>query len=316
MAESGAMTMQQPLAPGWREEGSDLLRGLAGGFLVGIPLLYTMETWWLGMTVSPLRSLIFLGAAYALNVGFVTWAGFRRGENGSRRPFGDALEATALAAAAATVTLVLLHQIRLDHPLGTIIGTIAVNTIPISLGVAIANHLLAPDSTPTGSESGGEATDEPGTGEDKGKGSGGRPPPAPPGGPRATLIDLGAAFAGAIFLSFSIAPTQELPMLATAIPTLGLPWLILFSLALTYGIVFVAGFEGQEARRASRGLFQRPSTETIVAYLVSLATCALMLWLFGQFESGVGTEPFVAYEEVIILGLPAAVGAAAGRLAV
>jgi len=147
--------------------------------------------------------------------------------------------------------------------------------------------------------------------------------PAAPGsndipspGLHATLADLGAAFAEAIFLSFSIAPTEEIPMLATAIPTLQLPVIIFFSLGLTYGIVFIAGFGGQDQRRGTAGLLQHPSTETIMAYLVSLATSALMLWLFGQIGPAGGTDPLVAYEQILILGLPAAVGAAAGRLAV
>ncbi len=70
----------------WRREVDDLLRGLSGGLLFGIPLLYTMETWWIGETISPLRALILLAVAYALNLAFVSWAGFRRQEAGSNRP--------------------------------------------------------------------------------------------------------------------------------------------------------------------------------------------------------------------------------------
>ena len=281
----------------WRREAEDLLRALAGGFLIGIPLLYTMETWWIGETISPLRALLFLAVAYALNLGFVSWAGFRRREHGSHHPFGDALEATALAIVAAAITLLLLHQIQADHPLGVVVGRLAVNAVPISLGVSIANHVLAAASRTGPAE--GEAPVA---------------TPEPDSGLRATLLDLGAAFAGALFVSLNIAPTEEVPMLATEVPTLSLPAIVLFSLLLTYAIVFVADFAGQERRVASVGLFQRPVTETVAAYLVSLATCAAILWLFRQIDPG--TDPFVAYAQVLILGLPASIGAAAGRLAV
>jgi len=127
---------------------------LAGGFLVGVPLLFTMETWWIGETIAPTRALVFLAVAYLLNLGFCTWSGFRRQGGGSHRPFADALEATALAAVAAAVTLALLHQIRPDVPVGVILGRIAVNTVPVSLGVAIANHLLAPGKSRTDPEPG------------------------------------------------------------------------------------------------------------------------------------------------------------------
>jgi putative integral membrane protein (TIGR02587 family) len=285
----------------WRREVDDLLRGLTGGFLIGVPLLYTMETWWIGETISPLRALVFLAVAYGLNLGFVAWAGFRRREAGPAdhlRAVADALDATALAIVAAAATLVLLHQIQLDHPPGVIVGRIAVNAVPISLGVAIANHILgagAGRADPGAGEGAAETSDE-----------GGRVP--------ATLLDLGAAFAGALFLCFAIAPTEELPMLATEVPTWHLPAIVGFSLLLTYGIVFVAGFGDQPARIASAGLFQRPLTETVAAYLTSLATAAGLLWLFGQIDPG--TDPVVAYAEIVLLGLPAAIGSAAGRLAV
>src|SRR3712207_6092555 len=55
----------------WRRELNDLLRGMTGGFLIGIPLLYTMETWWIGETISPLHALLFLAVAYVVNLGFV-----------------------------------------------------------------------------------------------------------------------------------------------------------------------------------------------------------------------------------------------------
>ncbi len=288
-------------ANAWRREVDDLLRGLSGGLLFGIPLLYTMETWWIGETISPLRALILLAIAYALNLAFVTWAGFRRQEAGSKRPFGDALEATAIALVTAAVILVLLHQLQTDHPLGVIVGRLAVNAVPISLGIGIANHILGTGASRT----------VPGTGE---QGDQGGERPTPRDGVHATLLDLGASSAGALFLSFNIAPTEEVSMLAAEVPTLFLPAIVLASLLLTYAIVFVAGFGGQEQRAASTGLFQHPVTETVAAYLTSLATCVGVLWLFDQI--GADTDPFVAYAKVIILGVPAAIGAAAGRLAV
>jgi hypothetical protein len=42
------------LAPaGWRQEGRDLMAAVAGGAIVGMPLLYTMEMWYHGMTCWP-----------------------------------------------------------------------------------------------------------------------------------------------------------------------------------------------------------------------------------------------------------------------
>jgi putative integral membrane protein (TIGR02587 family) len=284
-----------PHAGGWQGELDGVLRGLTGGFLIGIPLIYTMETWQAGQTISPAKALVFLVCAYALNFGFVTFAGFHRAEPGSVRPAGDALEATALAIVAAAVSLALLHQIEPVTPLNVAIGRIAVNTLPISIGVSIANHLLGQRESRTGS------------------GDGERDEPAHQGAGRAVALDLGAAFGGALFLAVSIAPTDEVPVLATEVPVAYLPFLILFSLVVSYGIVFVAGFGGEERRLQSAGPFQRPITETVLAYLMSLLTAAALLVLFGQIDRE--TDWALAYAQVVILGLPATIGGAAGRLA-
>jgi len=271
------------------------LRGLTGGFLIGIPLIYTMETWQAGETIPLSRALVFVVCAYALNLAFVSFAGFHRAEPGSVRPIGDALEATALAIVAATASLTLLHQIEWETPVNVAIGRIAVNTLSISIGVSIANHLLGRRETRTGA------------------GSGERDEPKHPSAGRAVALDLGAAFGGALFLSVSIAPTDEIPVLATEIPYAYLPVIILFSLAVSYGIVFVAGFGGEEERLRSAGPFQRPITETVIAYLMSLVTAAALLALFGQIDRE--TDWALIYAQIVILGLPAAIGGAAGRLA-
>lgn len=37
----------------WKNEINDMIRGACGGFLFGIPLLYTMEVWWIGSLAKP-----------------------------------------------------------------------------------------------------------------------------------------------------------------------------------------------------------------------------------------------------------------------
>ena len=280
----------------WVRERDDLLRALSGGLLIGIPLLYTMETWWIGKTATMPRALLFVVIAYLVNLLFIVFAGFRQREAGSHRPLGDAAEATALALVASAVSLALLDQLERDQPLNVTLGLIAVDAMPVAFGISVANHLLGRDRSraePSEDERGAEQASH---------------------GPRALLLDVGASFAGALFLSFNIAPTEEIPMLASEIPTLGLPLLIIFSLLLSYAIVFAAGFGGQTRRLQSVGPFQRPSTETAISYVTALVACMAMLWVFNQITFDMHWTVIYAY--VVILGLPASIGAAAGRLAV
>ena len=48
---------------GWAEELNEVVRGASGGMLFGIPLLYTMEVWWIGSFTSPIRMLSVLAAS-------------------------------------------------------------------------------------------------------------------------------------------------------------------------------------------------------------------------------------------------------------
>ncbi len=95
------------------------------------------------------------------------------------------------------------------------------------------------------------------------------------------------------------------------------PWLLALmaaSLLISYGIVFESGFADARKCRQQQGIFQRPISETVVAYLVSLLVAGLMLWFFKQF--GPDDPWYVWLHYTVVLGLPAAVGGAAGRIAV
>jgi putative integral membrane protein (TIGR02587 family) len=129
----------------------------------------------------------------------------------------------------------------------------------------------------------------------------------------ATLSDIGATLIGALVIAFNIAPTNEVPMIAAAISE---PWLIaiaIASLIISYGIVFEAGFSNQQKRRQQRGIFQRPLSETIAAYLMSLLAAAFMLWFFQQVMIDDPWQIWLSYS--LVLGLPATIGGSAGRLA-
>ncbi|MDQ3695787.1 MAG: TIGR02587 family membrane protein [Chloroflexota bacterium] len=284
---------------GWRQEAVDVVRGMTGGLLIGTPLIYTLETWTIGATTPPLQVLVLLAVAYVLNLGGICWAGFRQGEGGGAQLLADALEATALAIVSAGLLLVLLNRIRLGDPAGVIAGRLAVAAVPISLGIAIANHLIPRNDTRT--------EEEPDEGIEQV--TGGRA-----NGLTQTLLELGASAGGALFFCLNIAPTDEVRLLATELPELYLPVLILFTLLVTYGIVFVADFTGRTQRWSSSGPLQHPATETVVAYLVAIVVGGGTLWLFGQI--GPDTDWGLVYAEVIVIGLPAAIGGAAGRLAV
>lgn len=289
----------------WAAEADDLIRAASGGMLFGIPLLYTMEVWWIGTSTEPSRLFIVLGLM-AVPVFFLNrTSGFRSTRDVT---FGDALrdtvEAVAVGIVCVAALLVLLREITLSTPLGEALGKVVYEATPFSIGVSLAGHFLRRGRT-EGDDDGASGTDEGDAGgEDK----------AGDEGLNATLADVGATIIGAIFVAFNIAPTDEVPMLAAAMPPVWLLALVAASLVISYSIVFEAGFSKEEQRRTQAGILQHPLTETVAAYLIALLTSATMLWFFQQIGADSPWELNLSH--VLVLGLPAAVGGAAGRLAV
>lgn len=280
----------------WRGEVSDLVRAAAGGFLFGVPLLYTMEVWWYGPWVDPRWMLGALALSLAVVVVLARTSGFRDvRETGWGQAAQDAVEIVAVGLVCAAAVLVCLREITPDTSLTESTGKIVFEAIPFAVGAALARQFLARQ----------EREDE------------GTPPPVPvlddPAIGR-TLADAGAAATGALVLAFGIAPTDEIPLIASALTA---PWLLVIvalSLLVSYAIVFEAGLADQPGRRGHEGLFQRPFAETVAAYAISLAVSAAMLVFFQRIGPGQSWETWVSW--TIVLGFPATIGGAAGRLAV
>ena len=57
----------------------DVMRGVSGGAILGVPLLYTQETWLHGRSVAPAVILTGLIATFAVNVALSYYVGFRPG---------------------------------------------------------------------------------------------------------------------------------------------------------------------------------------------------------------------------------------------
>lgn len=286
-------THESPAGAGWRREASDLVRGASGGLLFGVPLLYTMEVWWYGSWVDPRWMLGALGVSFVTVLALTRSAGFRDTRvTGWRDALMDGTEMVAVGLVCAAAVLVLLRQVTWDTSLEGAVGATVFEAIPFAFGAALARQFLkrveGDDDEPPA------AVDDPAISR--------------------TLADAGAAAVGALVISFSIAPTDEIPMIAQSMTA---PWLVAMagaSLVVSYAIVFAADFRDQAARRLHEGLFQRPFAETVGAYVISLAVAGGALAFFQRIGPDQSWETWLTY--TIVLGLPATIGGAAGRLAV
>ncbi|AFY52667.1 putative integral membrane protein TIGR02587 [Rivularia sp. PCC 7116] len=280
----------------WKSEINDIVRGGCGGFLFGIPLLYTMEVWWIGSSATPEMMLMALLLTFIVVYLLMRTEGFRKPKRFSRRyqAITETVEAMGIGLVCSAFMLLLLQELSAGVSLKEALGKIIFESVPFSLGVALANQLLGengnnPPDNRTSSQN--DLVDN-----------------------NPTFTDLSATLIGATVIGFNIAPTDEIATLAAAVSE---PWLlaiIAISLLISYAIVFQAGFSAQEKRRQHQGIFQKPFSETMICYLVSLISAAIMLWFFQKLA---WSDPWTIWlEHSIILGLPTTIGGAAGRLAI
>ena len=300
------------LSPIWAAELKAILRGAAGSFLFGIPLLYTVEVWAIGSSTDPIRLLWVQAATFIVVLLLTQIEGFRRSL--SINPIEtvlESIEALGIGIVCAAIALVLLRRITLETPLSEALGKLIFEGVPFSLGVTLARSTLSrrPNSDRRTTESDFTAKLSDTLGGTLGSSLGGTLGTAIAD----TLVDIDATIIGAIVIAFSIAPTEEIAIIASALPPL---WLLLImgaSVVISYVIVFASGF-ADRSQRAERGLLLSPITETLVAYLVVLLASALMLVFFQQLGSSDPWQEWLG--NIIVLGLPASVGGAAGRILV
>ncbi len=228
------------------------MRGVAGGALLGVPLLYTQETWLHGRSVSPLVILVGLAVVFGVNVALSYFVGFRPGR--THRPIEDAVVGMGLSVLLSALLLVLLDRVSGETSLENMFGVVALTAIPVSVGFSIG-VALAP-------RTGAEKSEE-----------------IPSGGG-----DLLVAAGGALVFALNIAPTEEPILLAAELDVIRLVLLVVASLVLPYLMVFYAEFGGREHRVASDGATQGPLTETLLAYAVAFVVSAAMLAMFGRLD--------------------------------
>jgi putative integral membrane protein (TIGR02587 family) len=265
-----------------RERGylRDLGRAFAGALVFNIPLLMTMEMWEQGVVMDRWRMLLFVGAGLPLLYGLAYYAGFS-----DRRGFRNDLLDTAVALAVGFITaaalLVLFGVVQWDAPPREAVGMVTLQAVPGAMGALLARKQLSGDGR-------GDSQED-----------------------QASYVgELFLMAAGALFFALNVAPTEEMILIAYKATALHALALIAVSILLLHLIVFQAGFAGQEeADRPVQAFFHF----TLPGYAIALGVSLFALFVFGRID-----DHSVAgvVQTVVVLGFPAAIGAAAARLLV
>ena len=260
-----------------------LARAFAGATIFCLPLLMTMEMWWLGFTLHPLRLLQLSLANMVLLFGLSQIAGFEESHSHLDDVL-DALAAYGVAAITVTAILWLVGAIGPDMPLSEVAGKIAIQAVPASFGAMIGAKLMGEGDRIERQEHWRRTY---------------------PG-------QLFLMLAGALFLSFTVAPTEEITLIACQMS----PWhslaMIALSVLLLHSILYLVGFRGQDRRSGKnpRFVFVR---QTLPGYAIAIAASLYILWSLGRTD---GLDLAQVAMAVVVLGFPATIGAGIARIVV
>ena len=261
-------------------------RGLAGGLMFSLPLLYTMEVWWAGFIAHPYRLLVYVLATFVLLLGYNRYAGLRRDSSMAEVAI-DSVEEMGIGLFLAALILFLLGRITPEMPFSEIAGVIVAEAATIAIGVSVGTAQLGAGGKEDEGMGKSSASDQPHFG-----------------------AQIVFAFCGAVLFAANLAPTEEIVIIGIQTSWLKIIGLALLSLLIAFLILHYSDFKGaQEFVRADH-----PSLillGTVVTYAIALSASALILWFFGRFD---GVTMFTALTQTVALGLAATLGASAGRL--
>lgn len=263
-----------------RHYARELARAFGGAVIFALPLLMTMEMWWLGFYLDRLRLALFLLLSVPLLIGLSYYVGFEDTFDW-RDDVLDGITALAAGFAAAALVLAILGIIGPHQPWREVVGKVALQAVPAAMGAVVAREQFG--------RSGGHHQK--------------RRQRTSYGG------ELFLMIAGALYFAFNVAPTEEMILIAYRMTSWNALALALASVAMLHALVYTVGF-GRQDRRKEAGLdvFLR---FTVVGYAMALLVSLYLLWTFGR----IGTVGILEVAKMaVVLGFPAAIGAAIARV--
>ncbi len=267
-----------------------LARGLAGALLFSLPMLMTMEMWFLGFYVHPLRLLVLCTLNLPMLVLLAHYIGFEKSISWGAA-CRDAITAYGLAIVVSAGFLLLFNVFGAQATPQTIAATIALQAVPASIGALLGRSQL-----------GGTSDD---TEDDEDEDNGGE------------VMDTGywrelfMMVVGALFLNLNVAPTDEMNLIAFKLTPVHTLLMVVISIVLMHGFVYAVQFRGGHQRAEGVGWWRPFLLYTIPGYVVALVVSLYVLWTFERLDS-VSLQHIMT--TTVVLGLPASIGAASARL--
>ena len=255
-------------------------RSVAGGLLFAVAAMYTMEIWWQGYSTPAHVIVTTFVAMLGLLMAYAHYDGFEDSNSVGDNAF-EAMESIALGFSLSALVLFLVGQLPPGASVFEIVARITMVGVHASIGVAVGAAQL-------GEASGDEE-------EDASEKSG-------------IVHDVALSVLGAVLIGSCVAPTEEIVMVSVEAQAWQVLAVAVFSLLVTLGIVSYVGFRGSSGDSAFVG---GPLGGACATYGLALLAAAGLLWSGGRYDA-LGFAASI--DAIVILGLPCALGASAGRM--
>lgn len=121
---------------------------------------------------------------------------------------------------------------------------------------------------------------------------------------------LGVFAIGAVFVSMTMAPTDEMPLMAAYASWPRLALILVLSVVVAYLMLFELEFRGHAARTTDSTAIDQWG-HAFVTCAVGLVVAGSLLAAFGQFRQ---SSVVVWVQMIVVLGFPASIGASGARV--
>lgn len=263
-----------------------LARGTAGALLFALPMLMTMEMWFLGLYVNSWRLLLLCILNLPLLLLLARRIGFEN-INSWSQALRDAITAYGLGIAVSAGVLLLFGILNDQLTASNIVAKVALQSVPASIGALLGRSQLSQHS---------DAEDE-----EEGEYS----------GETGYLHELFMMVVGALFLNLNVAPTEEMILIAYKVTPYHVLALCLLSIAIMHGFVYALHFKGSHQLHEGQQWWQSFIRFTLPGYVIAIAISIYTLWTFERLDH---TSLSQIMNAAVILGVPASIGAASARL--
>lgn len=300
----------------WEKELQSAVRSLTRALIFGIALLYTMEIWWIGTYLDYRKLIVFFILAFCVSLYLIPVTASDSSSLTLWQIVQTATRNKGIAVLAALFLLWLFGRISpLSAPVERDIATIMLLSIPIEFGSNVGRILQVYTSRgPTASkqkQQSGSKQEQSGGGKEQ-EGQSGQSERRRPW--LFILKVAGATSGGAMFVALPLAPTMEIPLLATRLNYWQELGIIALSLLISYMIIYTTGMtRSAPSGQGGPGSQIWPYADTLFSYGIALFASALMLYLFGRIQMFTALDHIISL--IVVLGLPATIGGAAGKLA-